>query len=127
MIVMIVVMLDAVPVERHGLFDFSGGVVLNYQSVRKSHRHYHREEEGQQRQYAMASIIWNLLLSTRTSIVITNPNLVKYLIFQLFAEAILLCTLFILSAILLTEEWYYRCKVWERQRVQRQNKLILES
>jgi hypothetical protein len=75
----------------------------------------------------MASIIWNLLLSTRTSIVITNPDLVKYLIFQLFAEAILLCTLFILSAILLTEEWYYRCKVWERQRVQRQNKLILES
>ena len=76
----------------------------------------------------MASIsIWNLLRFSRPRIVINNPDLINYVIFQLFAEAVLLCTLFVLSAILLREEWYYRCKVWERQRVQRQNKLMLES
>ena len=76
----------------------------------------------------MASIsIWNLLRFSRPRIVINNPDLINYVIFQLFAEAILLCTVLVLSAILLREEWYYRCKVWERQQVQRQNKLMLES
>lgn len=77
--------------------------------------------------FAMALIIWNLLRSSRPSIIITNPDLIKYIIFQLFAEAILFCTIFSLSAMLIREEWSYNCKVWERQRVQRRNKLMLES
>ena len=65
---------------------------------------------------ASISIIWNLLRFSRPRIVINNPDLINYVIFQLFAEAVLLCTLFVLSAILLREECYYKCKVWERQR-----------
>lgn len=60
----------------------------------------------------MSSIIWN----PSPPIVITNPDLVKYLIFQLLAEAMLVCTILGLSVILIREEWYYQSKVWERER-----------
>ena len=49
-------------------------------------------------------------------VVITNPDLIKYLIFQLFAEATLVATLVVLSAMALREEWKHAMRLWKRRR-----------
>ncbi len=49
-------------------------------------------------------------------VVITNPDLIKYLIFQLFAEATLVVTLVVLSAMALREEWMHAMRRWKRRK-----------
>ena len=49
-------------------------------------------------------------------VVITNPDLIKYLIFQLFAEATLGVTLVVLSAMALREEWMHAMRRWKRRK-----------
>jgi hypothetical protein len=65
----------------------------------------------------MASSYPSLLLLGRLAappVVITNPDLIKYLIFQLFSEATLVVTLVVLSAMALREEWMHAMRLWKR-------------
>ena len=49
-------------------------------------------------------------------VVITDPDLIKYLIFQLFSEATLVATLVVLSAMALREECRHATRSWKRWR-----------
>lgn len=48
-------------------------------------------------------------------VVITNPDLIKYLIFQLLVEAIFVMTFAILGGIVLYEEWKHAVRWWRRR------------
>ncbi|KAL9181949.1 hypothetical protein ACHAXT_012292 [Thalassiosira profunda] len=50
------------------------------------------------------------------AIVVTNPEVIKYLVCQLFTEAILVLTLALLVPSILWEEWRHFAKEWRRKR-----------
>ncbi len=66
----------------------------------------------------MASSYPSLLLGRLAAppVVITNPDLIKYLIFQLLVEATLVMTFLVLAAIALWEEWKYAMRRWKRRK-----------
>ncbi|KAL3777199.1 hypothetical protein ACHAW5_000737 [Stephanodiscus triporus] len=66
----------------------------------------------------MASSYLSTLLGRLASppVVITNPDLIKYLIFQLLAEATLVLTFVALASMALREEVIQATRRWKRSR-----------